>query len=135
MKEEVSEVNVIDSVILDSDTINDKVKHLDEEKSKIVSDLIKKNDCLFAKDSFDVGNVTKYECSINLSSDNYVSKRPYRCTYSDQQEIESQVSKLLERGMITESSSPNASPVTMPFKKDGRSSIKKRLVCVLITGS
>jgi len=116
---------------LDSDTINDKVKHLDEEKSKIVSDLIKKNDCLFAKDSFDVGNVTKYECSIN-----YVRKRPYRCTSSDLQEIESLVSKLLERGMITESSSPNASPITVQFKKDGLSLIKKkRLVCELITGS
>ena len=45
-------------------------------------------------------------------------------------EIERQVSKLLNKGMIEESSSPFAAPVTMQFKKTGDSNIveKARMV-------
>ena len=81
---------------------------------------------MFAKSKFDVGNVTKYECTIPLSSNKYVSKKPYRCTYADQQQIESQVADLLEHGWISETLSPNASPVTMQYKKDGLSAIKEK---------
>jgi hypothetical protein len=88
--------------------------------------LIETNDFVFAKDTFDTGNVTKYECVIPLSSDSYICKKPYRCTFEDKIQIETQVAELLRNGMIVESSSPNASPVTMQYKKSGLSSVKEK---------
>ena len=76
-KNDSSEINMISNDVFNSETIEDKLKHLDFEKGKIISDMIKKNDFVFAKNSFDVGNVTKYECSIPLLSDGYISKKPY----------------------------------------------------------
>lgn len=126
-----SEINVICNEIFNPASIEEKISHLNSKEKKVISNLIKTNDFVFAKNSFDVGNVTKYTCSINLSSDTYVNKKPYRCTFADQQQIESQVAELLNHGMIVESSSPNASPVTMQFKKDGLSSIKvKTRMCI-----
>lgn len=89
-----------------------------DSKKKSIIELIKKNDFVFTKNSFDVCNVTKYECPINLSSNSYISKKPYRFPYADQMQIESrQVSELFKNGMITESSLPYVSPVTMQYKK------------------
>lgn len=108
-----------------------KTSHLNVDRKSVIRNLIEKNNSAFAKNAFDVGNVTKYECPINLEKDIYVSKKPYRCTYEDQEEIERQCKALLENGMITESTSPFASPVTMQFKKDGLSSTKiKTRMCI-----
>jgi len=103
-----------------------KTKHLDHEKQTVIRNLIMKNNQAFAKSAFDVGNVNKYECSINLNEDIYVAKKPYRCTFEDQQEIERRCSELLKAGMITHSQSPFASPVTMQYKKDGLSASKNK---------
>jgi len=50
--------------------------------------------------------------------DKYCNKRPYRCTIEDKKEIEEQVGKLLEKGLIKESYSPFAAPVTLAYKRD-----------------
>lgn len=120
------EVNIISNEIFNSETINDKVKHLDPDKRNVISSLIKENDFTFAKDAFDAGYAKNFVCSIPLHSDTYVSRKPYKCTFTDQEQIEAQCSKLLEYGMIRESDSPNASPVTMQFKKGGPGMVKKK---------
>lgn len=113
------------------DLFNDKVKHLDKKKRCTIRTMVEKNSHAFAKSKFDVGNVTKYECAINLSKDTYVAKKPYRCSFQDQEEIEKQCKELLRNGMITQSSSPFASPVTMQFKKEGLCATKvKTRMCV-----
>lgn len=108
-----------------------KVSHLNVKEKNCIRTLIEKNYFAFAKDAFDVGNVTKYQCAINLEKNAYVAKKPYRCTFEDQEEIERQCRELLKNGMITESQSPFASPVTMQFKKEGLSTSKtKTRMCV-----
>ncbi|XP_039306053.1 uncharacterized protein LOC120357968 [Solenopsis invicta] len=55
---------------------------------------------------------------IDLIVDKYCGKRPYRCTLEDKKEIEEQIGKLLEKGLIEESYSPFAAPVTLAYKRD-----------------
>jgi len=62
--------------------------------------------------------VKEYEARIDLSVDKYCSKRPYRCSVEDKNEIEEQISKLLKKKLIEVSYSPFAAPVTLAFKKE-----------------
>lgn len=92
--------------------------HLDNIKKIKIEKLIEEHNVIFAKDKYDIGTVADYEARIDLIVDKYCSKRPYRCTIEDKKEIEEQVGKLLEKGLIEESYSPFAAPVTLAYKKD-----------------
>lgn len=108
-----------------------KVEHLDASKRKIVYDLIDKYDSLFARNNYDVGTVSNHEAKITLTEMKYTAKRPYRCSYADQQEIEKQVTELLNNNIIEESSSPFAAPVTLAFKKTEEGKPKEKIrMCV-----
>lgn len=99
-----------------------KSEHLASENKSILKNFLLQSNDIFAKDSFDVGRVTKYHARVLLSEDRFIAKRPYRCSPEDQAEIERQVSELLKNGIIQESSSPFAAPVTMQYKKTGEGS-------------
>ncbi len=105
-----------------------KTEHLDtKKKKKKIFDLINKYDTIFARNKYDVGTVKDYEAHIKLSEKRYVAKKPYRCSYWDQQETERQVAELLQHGMIEESCSPFASPVTLAYKKENGEKKKNRM--------
>ena len=105
------------------DQYESSLDHLTGSQKKLIIDVIKKHESVFAKDKFDVGTVRNHEAQIRLTEFKYVSKKPYRCSIPDQKEIESQVAKLLDKNLIEESSSPFAAPVTLAYKKeDGRKS-------------
>ncbi|CAK9834609.1 Retrovirus-related Pol polyprotein from transposon 297 [Anthophora retusa] len=97
-----------------------------EQKSKI-NELIEEYKHIFAKDKYDIETIKNYEARIDLIINKYCCKRPYRCTIEDKKEIESQVSKLLEKKLIEESYSPFAAPVTLAFKKEEN---KKSRLCI-----
>ena len=103
-----------------------KIDHLDGDKKKILENLIDEFSYVFAKDAYDVGTVRDHEARIVLYEDRIVTKKPYRCSFEDQAEIERQVAALLEKGMAQESLSPYASPVTMQFRKTGESGKKEK---------
>ena len=99
------------------------LSHLTPERASMILELMRKHSQVFARDKFDVGTVQNQEARIRLTEYRYVSKKPYRCSLPDQKEIESQIEKLLQAGLIEESSSPFGAPVTLAFKKeDGRKS-------------
>lgn len=98
----------------------------DDQKTKI-NVLLDDYKHLFAKDKFDVGQVKNYEAFIDLQVDKYCSKRPYRCSLGDREEIEKQISQLLKNELIEESYSPFAAPVTLAFKRDEG---KKSRLCI-----
>lgn len=50
--------------------------------------------------------------------DRYFYKHPYRYTNEDREELENQVSKLLEKALIEGSYGPFAAPVTLAYKKE-----------------
>ncbi|GBN32050.1 hypothetical protein AVEN_64707-1 [Araneus ventricosus] len=88
------------------------------ELSKEVKDIIKKFDCILSKDNYDVRELRVEPQRIVLNSDLSVSLRPYRTSPVEEQEIKSQIEKLLQAGLIKESNSPYSAPVTLAFKRD-----------------
>lgn len=112
---------------INSDEFEIFVNHLDFYQQSEIDKLIEKYKPVFAKDKYDVGSVRDYEAHIDLMVDKYCYKRPYRCTTEDRREIESQVSKLLEKNLIEESYSPFAAPVTLAYKKEDE---KKTRLCI-----
>lgn len=94
------------------------INHLNLQQQSEINELISNHKSLFAKDKYDVGTVKGYEAHIDLITDKYCSKRPYRCTIEDRKEIEQQVSTLLQQKLIEESYSPFAAPVTLAYKKE-----------------
>jgi hypothetical protein len=116
---------------LSENLFESKISHLESSNQSVIRKLLKEKFSAFAKNRLDVGNVTKYECRIELINDKYIAKKPYRCSFEDQAEIERQCNELLKAGMITVSSSPFASPVTMQYRKEGLSVPKtKTRMCI-----
>ncbi len=109
------------------------LNHLDDKKKFRISFLIDKYKNIFAKDKFDIGSVKGHEACIKLIEHKYVSRKPYRCNLVDQKEIESQVSRLLAAGLIEESTSPFAAPVTLAYKKDEFGNSNKNRLCIDFT--
>lgn len=83
-----------------------------------LNDLLNKHDSIFAKNKYDIGTNKNYEASVKLIENKYVSKRPYKCSLQDKDEIDSQIKSLLEKGLIERSTSPYSSPITLVFKKE-----------------
>lgn len=107
--------------------------HLKKEKKCKIFNLIEKYKSIFAKDKFDIGTVRYHEACIKLIEHRYISRKPYRCTIEDQKEIEAQILKLLEVGLIEESVSPFAASVTLAYKKDENGISKKNRLCIDFT--
>lgn len=104
--------------------------HLDKDKKFKISKIIRDFNATFAQNKYDVGKVRDHVATVKLTEHKYVYRKPYRCNIIDQREIESQISKLLEAGLIEESTSPFAAPVTLAYKKylDGKK--KKDRLCI-----
>lgn len=103
------------------------INHLECEQKIEIDKLIRKYKTIFAKDKYDISTVKEYEIHIDLLTDKYPNKRPYRCTIEDKREIEMQITKLLEKNLIEESYSPFAAPVTLAYKKEDN---KRSRLCI-----
>ncbi len=106
------------------------LSHLGAEKQRQVAEVIHRFNFAFAKDKFDVGRVSSHEAAVKLSEHKYVYKKPYRCNVVDQKEIEDQVTALFKAGLIEESTSPFAAPVTLAVKKQADGTQKKNRLCI-----
>lgn len=95
-----------------------EINHLSLLQQNKVDKLIDEYKSSFAKDKYDIGTVKNFEARIDLIVDKYCRKRPYRCTWKDREEIEKQITKLLDAKLIEESYSPFAAPVTLAFKRE-----------------
>lgn len=73
-----------------------------------------------------MGKVKNYEAQIKLTENRYIARKPYRCSFKDIQEIEKQITELLKRRLIDESTSPFAAPVTFAYKKENGEKNKNR---------
>lgn len=106
------------------------LSHLSSDKQSAIHQLITDYNKAFATSKFDVGGVRGHKAHIKMSEHRYISRKPYRCNVIDQREIESQVNQLLEAGLIEESTSPFAAPVTLAVKKQADGSKKKNRLCI-----
>ena len=80
---------------------------------------LKKYEQLFASDSTDLGRIEIEYHRIILTDDIPTAQRPHRQSISAATEVARQVKELKAKGLIRESVSPYAAPVTLPDKKDG----------------
>ncbi|KAL3268912.1 hypothetical protein HHI36_007999, partial [Cryptolaemus montrouzieri] len=84
----------------------------------VLNEILQKHENIFADGKFDIGTIRNYEASIKLTENRFVTKRPYRCSLQDRDEIDSQVKALLKANLIESSTSPFGAPVTLVFKKE-----------------
>lgn len=117
----IIEINYNENLNLDFKADLQHIK--DNDKKQLILQLIDSNKHMFARDKFDIGKVRSSEAEIKLISNEYVTSRAYKCSIPDDNEIKCQIKELLQAGIIEESNSPFASPVTLAYKKDeGRKS-------------
>jgi hypothetical protein len=80
--------------------------------------LINKYSNIFSKDKYDLGYINTEQCKIEVTNNVPINLRPYRCSQSDQELIDNQIQKLIEKKLIRKSLSSYAFPVTLVDKRD-----------------
>ncbi|UYV71446.1 hypothetical protein LAZ67_8003250 [Cordylochernes scorpioides] len=73
---------------------------------------------IFRINKFNVLPLNITPVKLKIISDKVISLRPYRTPYAYQKEIQDQASQILKHDIITPSSSPYSSPVTLVRKRD-----------------
>ena len=94
-------------------------EHVNEEENSQVAALLLKYQHVFLLSDSDLDKTKLVEHEINTGDALPVRQHPRHTSPWRQTEIKQQLSDLLERGVIEESSSPWASPVVLVTKKDG----------------
>ena len=89
----------------------------EEQKDKLIT-LLWTYQQVFSKDDNDIGTTSVVTHKIIPRSDKVVYRRQYKHTEQQHQEIDKEVQKLLDSGVIRESMSPFNSPVLMVPKKE-----------------
>ncbi|XP_041484593.1 uncharacterized protein LOC121431153 [Lytechinus variegatus] len=92
---------------------------VDESHHEMIANLLIKNQDVFAKSDTDIGRTNLVKHKINTGDTQPIRQRPRRFPAAEQQEIDSQIESMLERGVIDPSGSPWASNVVLVRKKDG----------------
>ena len=94
---------------------------LDEGDKRRLLEILFKFRHVFSKNDSDIGTTTVVKHKIVPRSEKIVYRRQYRHTEAQHQEIDKEVQKLLDCGVIKESMSPYNSPVLMvPKKEEGK---------------
>jgi len=121
---EVYSAEIVDepdiAVEMDWDTSKD-VKMIPNEKlspsqMKEFSAVYRKNKSVFATGLNDLGNCKINELKIKLKDETPIFKHPYRKSIRERKEIQIEIDKMLEAGIIRPSSSPWSSPVIIFHK-------------------
>ena len=93
--------------------------HLNEQQGKQVKELILEYQDVFFRNDMDIGKTDLVKHSISTGYSRPI-RQPYRrLPIWQQQEAETQIKEMLERGVIEKSNSPWASPIVRVKKKDG----------------
>ncbi|XP_072387370.1 uncharacterized protein [Diabrotica undecimpunctata] len=111
--------NFIMHIMLDEKDKEDEVKvaHIEDEKHReIVRQLMKSYEPKKTK-------TAEIEMEIVLKSEEPIYERPRRLSVSEKEEVDSQINKWLNEGIIKPSCSDFASPIVLVKKKDGRTRI------------
>ena len=120
------DINNLSETEIDTDAISieDKLQTrinqtLPTEDKKELSDLLYRQKDCFALSKRDLGQSTVLQHQILTGVANLISQAPYRSAFKQREKIQTQVSEMLQDGIIEPSGSPWASPVVLVKKKDG----------------
>ena len=95
------------------------LSHLNEEQRRITKQLLREECHAFAYDDDDIGSIPSLKLHITLHDTTPVRKTYMAVPKPLHQEVKEYIQDLLNRGWITPSRSPYASPVVCVRKKDG----------------
>jgi predicted aspartyl protease len=101
------------------DLLSRSTEHLNEEHHRMVALLLEEYQDIFSTGDLDIGRTDLVEHGINTGHGTPIKQRSRRVAPSQQKEIDKQVEKMLEQGVIEPTDSPWASPVVLVSKKDG----------------
>lgn len=95
--------------------------HLDQNESEGLNLLLQNYENIFSQHDTDIGRIIAAKHHINTVPHPPIQLRPYRRPQTEYEEIKKQLDSIKEKGLIRDSDSPWAFPVTMTKKKDGSS--------------
>lgn len=90
-----------------------------EKEKEALKEMLMEFQDVFSKGDFDIGKTNLVKHTINTGDAAPIRQRYRRLPKSQQEEADTQIKDLLERGVIEPSSSPWASPIVLVKKKDG----------------
>lgn len=97
-----------------------RTKHsIDEEHHLTVAKLLNEYSDVFSKGDHDIGSTNKIQHSIHTTCAAPIRQRPRRPPMGQRDEVDKQIQDMLDRGIITRSTSPWSSPIVLVDKKDG----------------
>lgn len=99
--------------------------HLNDEEKQLLKELLTKNKDLFFYEVDKLTFTHEITHEIKTKDENPIYCKLYRYPQIHEKEIEKQVNKMLEQGIIRESNSPYNSPLWIVPKKMDNSNIKK----------
>ncbi|RWS23099.1 hypothetical protein B4U80_10050, partial [Leptotrombidium deliense] len=91
---------------------------LSEHDRHRLVDLLKSSADIFSKDSYDLGKTSILKHKIDTGDSQPIRQPPYRKSYKEREVMQNEVSKLLDNGLIRESTSPWGAPVVLVRKRD-----------------
>lgn len=89
---------------------------LEEEEKECFTNLLKKYEHIFSNDP---GKIHQYECQIRVFPGDPVCQRPYPVPISKLKKMDQEIQRMLNLGIIEQSSSPWSSPIVGVEKKNG----------------
>ena len=95
------------------------VNFLNEDQIGRLNSLLIKHGNTFSKTKYDLGVANAIRHKINTGNAKPIKQRPRRLPLNKRQDVDNEIQRLLESGIIEESKSPWASPIVPVNKKDG----------------
>ena len=92
---------------------------LNQDQQEKMKEFLEKNECCFAWSDEELGHTDLLPHKIKLTTDTPIAHRYRRIPPSQLQEVRDHLDTLLEKKIITPSTSPYAAPVVIVRKKDG----------------
>src|SRR5690606_5206490 len=97
--------------VISSACDTNKIQSAMESLEPKLANVIQKHSRIFSKDSMDIGNLATEQHRIRLTNNVPIRRQFYRCSHTDNEEIETQLQELLKHNLIRPSTSPYAFPV------------------------
>ena len=105
------------------------INHLDNNKRKLLSDILWKNEDVFAKDMTEIGCCNLVELTID-DDDVPVYVKPYKIALTQQPIVKEYIQQMLDNNIIRPSTSPYCSPLLLLKKRNKESGIQGYRVVV-----
>ncbi len=87
-------------------------------QQKQLTELLDRNDNIFAKHDFDIGQTNLMEAEQTLENETPIRTKPFHTPFAYRAEIQNQLSEYLKAGLISLSNSSNAAPIFAVHKKN-----------------